>query len=174
MASKAPIGPLILLSGGALLAWSAVKGKGVSGGLRDLISGKSPDNAASDPITGTTGLDATGTGTVIPAGGSTSTAGEAANKALGMSMCAAVGWVGPQWTAFNNIVMAESGWNTRAENASGAYGIPQALPGSKMASSGANWQTSATTQIRWMIGYIKGRYGNPVKAWTFHLANGWY
>lgn len=98
----------------------------------------------------------------------------AANARLGQQMVAAAGWTGQQWVAFNNIVMAESGWNTSAANPSGAYGIPQALPGSKMASAGANWQTSAATQIAWMIGYIRARYGNPVNAWAFHLANGYY
>ena len=54
-----------------------------------------------------------------------------------------------------------------AENASGAYGIPQALPGSKMASAGADWQTNPATQIKWGLGYIKAIYGDPCKAWAF-------
>jgi hypothetical protein len=83
-------------------------------------------------------------------------------------------WTGDQFTALNNIVMAESGWNTQAENPSGAYGIPQALPGSKMASAGKDWQSDARTQIAWMLEYIRSRYGTPVAAWQFHLANGWY
>jgi len=68
----------------------------------------------------------------------------------------------------------ESGWVYDAENASGAYGIPQALPGSKMASAGADWQTDPATQIRWGLGYIKGVYGNPCSAWAFEEANGYY
>jgi hypothetical protein len=68
----------------------------------------------------------------------------------------------------------ESGWRYDAENPSGAYGIPQALPGSKMASAGADWQTDPTTQIRWGLGYIKAIYGNPCAAWSFELANGYY
>jgi hypothetical protein len=68
----------------------------------------------------------------------------------------------------------ESGWRYDAENASGAYGIPQALPGSKMASAGADWQTNPATQIRWGLGYIKAIYGNPCKAWAFEEANGYY
>jgi resuscitation-promoting factor RpfB len=102
---------------------------------------------------------------------------EAANAALGEQMAAAApyNWTGAQWTALNNIVMAESGWNQTAENpSSGAYGIPQALPGSKMASAGSNWQTDAATQIAWMLQYIVQRYGTPVTAWQFHLAHGWY
>ena len=69
----------------------------------------------------------------------------------------------------------ESGWSYDAENpASGAYGIPQALPGSKMASAGADWQTNPATQIRWGLGYIKQIYGNPCGAWAFEEANGYY
>jgi hypothetical protein len=68
----------------------------------------------------------------------------------------------------------ESGWRYDAENASGAYGIPQALPGSKMASAGADWQTDPATQIRWGLGYIKNVYGNPCSAWAFEEADGYY
>jgi resuscitation-promoting factor RpfB len=68
----------------------------------------------------------------------------------------------------------ESGWRYDAENGSGAYGIPQALPGGKMASAGADWQTNPATQIRWGLGYIKAMYGNPCSAWAFEEANGYY
>lgn len=69
----------------------------------------------------------------------------------------------------------ESSWNVYAANPySGAYGIPQAVPGSKMASAGPNWRTSARTQIRWGLRYIKGRYGKPRNAWRHEQAYGWY
>jgi hypothetical protein len=69
----------------------------------------------------------------------------------------------------------ESGWNASAENpSSGAYGIPQALPGDKMASVASDWQTNAATQIKWGLGYIQDRYGTPSDAWAFWQANGWY
>ena len=68
----------------------------------------------------------------------------------------------------------ESGWIYDAENASGAYGIPQALPGSKMASAGPDWQTNPATQIAWGLGYIKEIYGTPCGAWAFEEANGYY
>jgi hypothetical protein len=68
----------------------------------------------------------------------------------------------------------ESGWRYDAENASGAYGIPQALPGSKMASAGADWQTNPATQIKWGLGYIKAVYGDPCKAWAFWQVNHYY
>jgi hypothetical protein len=73
-----------------------------------------------------------------------------------------------------NIWNRESGWRYDAENPSGAYGIPQALPGSKMASAGADWQTNPRTQIVWGLGYIKNVYGNPCNAWSFELHNGYY
>jgi hypothetical protein len=68
----------------------------------------------------------------------------------------------------------ESGWRYDAENPSGAYGIPQALPGSKMASAGPDWETDPATQIRWGLGYIKSLYGNPCNAWSFDDTNGYY
>jgi hypothetical protein len=74
----------------------------------------------------------------------------------------------------DSIWTRESNWNYRAENASGAYGIPQALPGSKMASAGPDWQTNPATQIRWGLGYIKSVYGDPCKAWAFWQAHSYY
>lgn len=68
----------------------------------------------------------------------------------------------------------ESGWNTHAANPSGAYGIPQALPGSKMASAGPDWRNNAKTQIKWGLGYIKNRYKTPCGAWSHFLSAGWY
>ena len=79
-----------------------------------------------------------------------------------------------QYPCLYQMWMRESGWRVTAANASGAYGIPQALPGSKMATAGPNWQTNATTQIKWGLGYIKGRYGTPCGAWSFWQAHGWY
>jgi hypothetical protein len=80
-----------------------------------------------------------------------------------------------QFPCLNDIYMRESGWRVTAENGeSGAYGIPQALPGDKMASAGPDWQTDAATQIKWGLGYIQGRYGTPCGAWSFWQAHGWY
>ena len=61
-----------------------------------------------------------------------------------------------------------------AANPSGAYGIPQALPGSKMASVGADWRDNAVTQIKWGLGYIADRYGSPCGAWAHSEGHGWY
>ncbi|WP_030623162.1 transglycosylase SLT domain-containing protein [Streptomyces sclerotialus] len=80
-----------------------------------------------------------------------------------------------QFQCFSNIVDHESGWNYKAVNASsGAYGLVQALPGSKMASAGADWQTNPATQIKWGLGYMNDRYGSPCGAWSFWQANSWY
>jgi len=80
-----------------------------------------------------------------------------------------------QFQCFSQIVNTESSWNYRAVNASsGAYGLVQALPGSKMSSAGADWQTNPATQIKWGLNYMDSRYGSPCSAWSFHLANGWY
>lgn len=59
-------------------------------------------------------------------------------------------------------------------SSSGAYGLVQALPGSKMASAGADWRTNPATQIQWGLGYMNDRYGSPCSAWSFHQSNGWY
>ncbi|MEV8453973.1 transglycosylase SLT domain-containing protein [Streptomyces sp. NPDC052095] len=80
-----------------------------------------------------------------------------------------------QFQCFSNIVNHESTWNYRASNpSSGAYGLVQALPGSKMASAGADWQTNPATQIKWGLNYMNGRYGSPCGAWSFWQQHNWY
>ncbi|MFE3581078.1 transglycosylase SLT domain-containing protein [Streptomyces vinaceus] len=80
-----------------------------------------------------------------------------------------------QFAAFNNIVSRESGWNHTATNASsGAYGLVQALPASKMASAGSDWKTNPATQIKWGLDYMNSRYGSPVGAWNFWQTHHWY
>jgi hypothetical protein len=85
------------------------------------------------------------------------------------------GFDSSQMSCLIPLWMGESGWRVTAENSSsGAYGIPQALPGSKMATAGADWRTSAATQIEWGLGYIHDRYGTPCGAWSFKQGHGWY
>ncbi|MFF7542721.1 transglycosylase SLT domain-containing protein [Streptomyces canus] len=80
-----------------------------------------------------------------------------------------------QYAAFSKIVEHESGWDVDAMNSSsGAYGLVQALPGSKMATAGSDWKTNAKTQIKWGLDYMNSRYGSPTAAWSFWQANGWY
>jgi hypothetical protein len=85
------------------------------------------------------------------------------------------GYGADQFSCFNNIIMRESMWDIHATNAgSGAYGIPQALPGSKMASVGSDWRTNPATQIIWGVQYMKSTYGSPCAAWSFKSSHGWY
>ncbi|MEV7385862.1 MULTISPECIES: transglycosylase SLT domain-containing protein [unclassified Streptomyces] len=80
-----------------------------------------------------------------------------------------------QFNAFSKIVSHESGWNPSATNSSsGAYGLVQALPASKMSSAGSDWKTNPATQIKWGLDYMNSRYGSPTAAWSFWQANGWY
>lgn len=99
----------------------------------------------------------------------------AGNKRIARAMAAARGWTGREWDSLYALWMRESGFQTHADNpTSSAYGIPQALPGSKMASAGADWHDNPRTQIEWGLGYIKGRYGDPAAAWAHSQATGWY
>jgi hypothetical protein len=96
-------------------------------------------------------------------------------QAIAEAMLTARGWGSDQFSCLVQLWGHESGWRVNAANGSGAYGIPQALPGSKMASAGPNWQTSASTQIAWGLGYITARYGTPCGAWTsWQNQGGWY
>ena len=95
-------------------------------------------------------------------------------KAIAQQMLQNEGMGQDQYDCLVQIWDHESGWRVHASNPSGAYGIPQALPGSKMASAGPDWQNNATTQITWGLGYIKSRYGTPCGAWASWQANGWY
>jgi hypothetical protein len=94
---------------------------------------------------------------------------------LAEQMLGQFGWPGSQFSCLEPLWEHESGWNVTAENpSSGAYGIPQALSGSLMASAGPDWQTNAATQIRWGLTYIQGRYGSPCGAWAHEEADNWY
>jgi hypothetical protein len=95
-------------------------------------------------------------------------------QSIAYNMLASFGFSTSQFGCLQSLWNRESGWSYDAENPSGAYGIPQALPGSKMASSGADWQTNPATQINWGLGYIKSVYGTPCAAWNFELANNYY
>ena len=85
------------------------------------------------------------------------------------------GWGDDQFSCLVNLWDRESGWSVNALNASsGATGIPQALPGDKMAIAGADWQTNPATQIAWGLGYISASYGTPCAAWNHSESNNWY
>lgn len=142
---------------------SAVTGKAKSPWLENLIAQAAEDSGA-----------------LMGAGG---VGGQAAPKevkgaiALGKKMAAARGWTGRNWDALYNLWMGESNWNYRAANPfSGAYGIPQSLPGNKMASAGSDWRTNPKTQIKWGMNYIAQRYHTPAQAYGQWLARSphWY
>ena len=96
-------------------------------------------------------------------------------QAIARGMMASYGWGDDEFSCLQSLWNRESGWNYQAENASsGAYGIPQALPGSKMSSVAGDWATNPATQITWGLGYIQGRYGTPCSAWAHSESVGWY
>lgn len=117
--------------------------------------------------TGTLGSTATGPPAAPPDPGTA--------QSIAWNMMGSFGFPPSEYfSCLNNIWTRESGWIYSAENPSGAYGIPQALPGDKMASAGADWMTNPATQIRWGLGYIKAVYGDPCSAWAFWQAHSWY
>lgn len=96
-------------------------------------------------------------------------------QAYAAEKCNAYGWSQSDFNCLVSLWNRESGWNPGAYNSrSGAYGIPQALPGSKMASAGSDYLTNYKTQINWGLSYIKSRYGNPTNAWSHSQRKGWY
>jgi hypothetical protein len=94
---------------------------------------------------------------------------------IARALLASYGWGEDQFGCLDSLWTRESGWNVYADNpSSSAYGIPQALPGSKMSSEGDDWATNPVTQIRWGLGYIQDRYGSPCGAWGHSQAQGFY
>jgi hypothetical protein len=123
-------------------------------------SGDSGDSGKSKPFTGR-----------IPA----SCNEYSGSREIGCALVLNAGFNMRQMGCLDRLWKRESGWNHKAANrSSGAYGIPQALPGRKMASAGSDWKTNPATQIKWGLGYIKGRYGSPCGAWSHSENVGWY
>lgn len=139
--------------------------EGVNATLEPLPS-PSPSPAESPKSSGSGSSSSSGGGS-YPAGGSYSAGSLQAYAASLMSS--------QEFGCFDYIISKESGWNPYiANSSSGAYGLPQALPGSKMASAGADWATNGETQIRWAIGYMNDRYGSICGAYSFWLSNHHY
>jgi hypothetical protein len=114
----------------------------------------------------------------IPSSSSTSSSSSSKSysgspKSIAQAKLADRGWSG-QFSCLNSLWEKESGWSVSAANPSGAYGIPQALPGSKMASSGSDWRSNPATQIDWGLDYISETYGTPCAAWSHSQSNNWY
>ncbi|HEU0212984.1 MAG TPA: hypothetical protein VFR13_02780 [Jiangellaceae bacterium] len=96
-------------------------------------------------------------------------------RSAARAMLGEYGWGEDQFGCLDRLWMRESNWDHRAENpSSGAFGIPQSLPGNKMASAGADWRTNPLTQIEWGLGYIRAVYGSPCGAWSHSQSAGWY
>jgi hypothetical protein len=144
-------------------------GRAVEGAFARAVIAKFKKDAAAaaNPFAGITG---------VPSGGPIG-AGAAAAQAYARSILFAYGWGQNQFPPLQALWNGESGWRWNALNASsGAYGIPQSLPASKMASAGADWRTNPATQIRWGLGYIKAVYGSPANTYARWLARSphWY
>lgn len=96
-------------------------------------------------------------------------------KQVAHGMLGSYGWKDSEFSCLDLLWTKESNWEPNAANpSSGAFGIPQALPSSQMASAGSDWQTNPATQIKWGLTYIHGRYGSPCGAWAHETAAGWY
>ena len=96
-------------------------------------------------------------------------------RSVAKALLSDFGWSSDQFGCLDSLWTRESGWNIHADNpGSSAYGIPQALPGSKMSSAGPDWENNPVTQITWGLGYIQDRYGSPCGAWGHSQGYGWY
>lgn len=173
-------GKAIAVTGmGVLLMYSGITNAGVLRSLELLIRGAGPTQGANALSVGDTTTAGGQNGTATNASDVTSSGGNpssgtttAQNQALGKQMATAYGWsTGAEWTALNNIVMAESGWDAYAANpSSDARGIAQNINGWSSGYQAGN----ASQQIAWLLQYIQQRYNDPIAAWQFHLQKGWY
>jgi hypothetical protein len=177
-----PAGPRLAAATGARATTSAAipsdpatersveRGRGV--GERASRGGSRPPLVAEQRATKTKALAA---GEQDVSGAVTRTVVPTNPQDIARSMLAHYGWSSDQFYCLDQIYIRESGWNPSAENPySGAYGIPQALPGDKMAAFGSDWQTNPATQLAWGLSYIRDRYGSPCGAWGFWQAHNWY
>jgi hypothetical protein len=168
---------------GGLLIYSGIKGSSITDTVKSALSG-SLNPADTEPLAGNVDTKSS-SGSAVPAAGDTGSANNtaAANQALAKSIIAAnpaySGWgSGQEWADLVSLWNQESGWSAVADNKqSGAYGIPQALPATKMpqaAQPPPAGNSDPTAQINWGLSYIKGRYGSPSMAWAHEVANNWY
>lgn len=150
---------------------SSSNGKGDSSGSGSGSTGGDAKPAAATP-SGSSG--SSGSSTPVPSTPSSCTA-YSGNQRIGCSLLPWAGFSISQMGCLQSLWNKESGWRTSAHNPySGAHGIPQALPGRKMAAYGSDWATNPVVQIKWGLMYIKGRYGSPCSAWAHSQSYGWY
>jgi peptidoglycan DL-endopeptidase CwlO len=173
--SGVPLAPLVILSLGVLAVYLGVSGKSAAAVLRDVMSGTNP-GSVTPPAPATPAPAPGGGGEPTPTGTPPATNQSAAEaQAYARGQLARYGWGPDQMAPLIKLWNQESGWNYLAKNkSSGALGIPQSLPASKMASAGADYRTNAHTQIDWGLGYIHGRYGTPAAAWSHEQSHNWY
>lgn len=149
---------------GGILVYAGIRGYSVLAVVQNLVTGKPITTGVNVTNPLSTGEQATDSPAPVSGAGSP--------KAIGQNMASAMGWQGSQWTALETLWDGESNWNPKAENKSShAYGIPQALPWTKMPKKAwperAGGSSDAATQIQWGLNYIKGRYGSPGMALAF-------
>lgn len=169
---------VFLAAGGGVFLYAGMSGFSVLKAAQNIIQGQPASSGQS-----ASGLAAPvggppGSGLNDPIGGSISSKRPAACRAWAKAHLSDYGWGQDQWGPLDNLWDGESGWNYKAANASGALGIPQSLPGSKMSSMGADWQTNPVTQMRWGMRYIKNHpdYGTPARAYALWQSRNphWY
>lgn len=170
---------------GAILVYAGARGYSVLDVVRNVITGK-PITENVDSVSIGKDPNVSASGVTTTDGGSSgetpvnTTANENQEIAKAMANAYGGGWdQGVQWSALYELWMRESSWNNHAKNpSSGAYGIPQALPFSKMPKDAwpedAGGSSDTNAQVAWGFEYIAGRYGTPLVALTFHKKNGWY
>lgn len=174
MANKIDGPGIAAVAVGIVFIYGGAKGYSPIKAFGNIIKGKNPnENQASAALSSADSSSATGN---VPASGG---GNPSANQALAKQIATAMGhsdWTsGQQWSDWVALWNQESGWSATAKNpSSGAFGIPQSLPASKMASAGADYMTNPATQIKWGVGYIADRYGNPSAAMAHERANNWY
>jgi len=168
---------------GTVLVYAGIKGKSLPAAFQAIVQGKSPAGAkAANQITGTTVTVTSAGGGGGGAPGGTIGPGAAAAQKWARDHLADYGWGPEQMLPLTSLWNGESGWRWNASNgdsgpdSGSAYGIPQSLPGSKMASMGADWRTNPVTQMRWGLSYIKQDYGSPANAWNIWQSRSphWY
>lgn len=176
-------GDLVLRAGPSVVMWHTdTRGRGVFANLKpnnQLVVRDSRSRIiwASPPRSGSPqGLVVDSGGLVyVKAASRMAWSTGTAVKGFAVASLSARGWSSAQWPCLQALWQRESNWNPAAQNrSSGAFGIPQALPGNKMASAGADWRTNYRTQITWGLGYIADRYGSPCGAWSHSQRYGWY
>lgn len=162
-------------------AKAAVEAKAAATKARTLekkvIEKKAAEKKAAEAKKAQSSSSSSGSGATVPFTGPIPDSCDdfSGNRATGCALMLSAGFGIDQFPCLDKLWKKESGWNHKASNSSsGAYGIPQALPGSKMASKGSDWKTNPATQIKWGLGYIEGRYGSPCKAWSHSQSVGWY